>query len=363
MDYTNYGNRLQNYALSSLLKAEGFEVISGLAYSSKQEWIDKTKSKYKKNIKKIIPFPIYVWYTKRNMNKFDEITNRRIEKFKKFTESYTYTYPYLYIKNDKDLRKQIKESDIDYFVAGSDQVWHPRYEAKSYDFLLFTSPHKRLSFSASIGVDAIPKEQREYFKQSLQQMRYISVREKAAAKIIKDLLGKDVELTLDPTLLLDRDKWINLAKKPNLDLNERYIFAYFLGEIPNAVAKFSKEKGLPVYFFNNKEYEKFYNLDPAEFIYMLIKAEYILTDSFHAVALSIKLNKNFYVFDRVQKDVKSMFSRIETITQLLGLEKRIQNRDRIQEEMDISDKKWEKIQNILDKEKKESMKHLKREML
>ena len=38
-DYTNYGNRLQNYALTKLLEAEGFRVINGIRVNTKQDYV------------------------------------------------------------------------------------------------------------------------------------------------------------------------------------------------------------------------------------------------------------------------------------------------------------------------------------
>ena len=61
----------------------------------------------------------------------------------------------------------------------------------------------------------------------------------------------------------------------------------------------------------------------------------------------------FYVFDRKQDGVSSMFSRIETITKRFGLENRIQNRDRIVEQEPVSN--WNEIEDELVVEKNKSM--------
>ena len=99
-----------------------------------------------------------------------------------------------------------------------------------------------------------------------------------------------------------------------------------------------------------------YTIGPAEFLYMIQNAVYILTDSFHALAFSIKFNKEFYVFDRKQDGVSNMFSRIETITKRFGMENRIQDRHRIIEQTLISN--WDKIEGELEIEKKRSMRKL-----
>ena len=90
---------------------------------------------------------------------------------------------------------------------------------------------------------------------------------------------------------------------------------------------------------------------------MIQHAAYVLTDSFHAVAFSIKFHKDFYVFDRKQEGVASMFSRIETITKRFGLENRVQSRERIVEQDPIA--QWAVIDKELLCEKEKSMKRLK----
>ena len=86
---------------------------------------------------------------------------------------------------------------------------------------------------------------------------------------------------------------------------------------------------------------------------MIKNAEYILTDSFHAVAFSIKFHKDFYVFRREQLGVNNMFSRIETIIKKMNLENRIQERDGINEDSGVID--WEFIDKILENEREKSI--------
>ena len=47
-DYINYGNRLQNYALTKLLQNEGFNVYNGIEVLTKQDWVIRTNGAIKK---------------------------------------------------------------------------------------------------------------------------------------------------------------------------------------------------------------------------------------------------------------------------------------------------------------------------
>ena len=176
-------------------------------------------------------------------------------------------------------------------------------------------------------------------------MNYLSVREQRAVEIIRELTGRDADLTLDPTLLLESEKWQEAVRKPDIQLDADYICTYFLGEVPDAAGNFAKKKGLKVFPLNDKQVPELFVLDPGEFLYLIKNAAYVLTDSFHAVAFSIKYHKEFYVFNRKQKGAANMFSRIETITKHFGLEKRIQTREEIVEQPPVEH--WEAIDREL----------------
>ena len=351
-DYINYGNRLQNYALTKLLQNEGFQVFNGVRVYTKEDWINRTNDEIKKIVKWFVPFGILKGKLYSPQDK-SGLKKEREKEFLDFVHSYTTILDPIICSSHSRAARSLRKYGIDYFIVGSDQVWNPRYEAKEYEFLTFAPKDKRLSFAASIGTDSIPEEAKWYFKKNLSDMKYISVREEKAVQIVKELTGRTADITLDPTLLLEKADWEHVAKKPELYIESKYICTYFLGEVPEAVKAFAKEKGLLIYALNSLDNPELYTLDPAEFLYMIQNASYVLTDSFHAVAFSIKFNKEFYVFDRKQDGVSSMFSRIETITKRFGLENRIQNRNRIVEQEPVSN--WNEIEKELIAEKNKSM--------
>lgn len=351
-DYINYGNRLQNYALTKLLQNEGFKVFNGIRVFTKEDFVIRTNGTIQKIRNWLTPYRV-VRGSLYSPQEKSGLKKEREQRFLDFVHSYTTVLEPIVCVNHFNANKVLKKYGIDYFIVGSDQVWNPYYEAMEYEFLTFTTKEKRLSFAASIGVDCIPEGAKRYFKKNLSKMKYISVREERAAQIVKELTGRDADVTLDPTLLLDKADWEHITKKPELDIEGRYICTYFLGEVPESVNAFAKEKGLSIYALNSLDCPKLYTLDPAEFLYMIRNASYVLTDSFHAVAFSIAFHKEFYVFERKQEGVSSMFSRIETITKRFGLGNRIQSRDRIIEQEPISN--WSKIEDELVAEKKRSM--------
>lgn len=70
--------------------------------------------------------------------------------------------------------------------------------------------------------------------------------------------------------------------------------------------------------------KKYYEAGPKEFVTLIKNAEYVCTNSFHAVAFSSILHTKFWVF--AHEAGVSTSSRIHSITELLGLKNRVLNR-------------------------------------
>lgn len=299
-DYTNYGNRLQNYALYKYLKNYNLDVetiqnIDGF-YNDNKKLI--FKQKIKDFIKRFLIF---------------KISFRRYLAFANFNKNIKFSA----IMIDKDHISSDLNKYYDYFVVGSDQVWNPTFGRMSdIDLLNFASSEKRISYAASIAVDKIPKEDEARAKEAFNKFKKISVREDKGKEIVENLTGrKDVEVLVDPTLLLDSLEWEKLEKKPK-KLKNKYIFTYFLGDV-------SKERKKEIENFALKNEcelidildcnSKYYDCGPSEFLYLINHAFLVCTDSFHASVFSLIFNKPFVVYNREQKNCVNMNSRIETL--------------------------------------------------
>lgn len=359
-DYKNYGNRLQNYALTKLLEEEGVQAVNVTSVTTKEKWRDMSTIRWKWMLKNLTPSFCVRKILSQQSHPGDGLMGEREQCFWKYTEGYTTILPPIVENSDMAVCHRLEKLGVSYFIAGSDQIWNPDFKGQDADFLTFAPPEKRLSFAASIGVDEIPDNQLERYGQLLREMKYLSVREQRAVEIIRELTGREADLTLDPTLLLEPEEWAKAVKKPKLELDADYICTYFLGEVPEAVTKIAQEKNLRIYAINSQESPELFTLDPGEFLYMIKNAAYVLTDSFHGTAFSIKFHREFYVFCRKQAKTKNMFSRIETITKRFGLENRIQPRDKITEQPPVT--RWEEIDTQLLAEKEKSMSRLLKEM-
>ena len=157
---------------------------------------------------------------------------------------------------------------------------------------------KRISYAASIGKDAFDEEEKVVVQKYLKGLDYISVREEKAKNAVEELTDKEVDLVLDPTLLLDKEKYDKL-KKPFPVKGGDYIFVHNVhlvkvdARLNAIVEEISARTGLPVvnnradYSFKN-EIAKFSEGGPEEFLGVIDGAKFVITNSFHATVFMRK---------------------------------------------------------------------------
>lgn len=305
--HTNYGNKLQNYALQQVLKQEGIE--------SETIEILFTKSLSSKIKLLIIKFLSLILIKTKYRKKKRYATVLRLKKFIKFSNEYINVSKFKII--DYKIPKQL-DKNYNFFITGSDQVWNPELDNKELDiyFLNFTSKEKRVSYAPSFGSSYIPREKQNYYKRNLEQMNMLSVREVAGQEIIRDLIDTNVPVLIDPTLMLSKEEWLKIAKKPKWLKGEKFILTYFLGEkstyIEERIEQIAKTKSLKIInLLDFKNYQA-YCSDPSEFLSLINNAELFCTDSFHGVVFSTIMETPFIVFERSDHHI-SMNSRLETI--------------------------------------------------
>lgn len=311
----NYGNRLQNYAISKMFLL--YDVICENLIIK----IEKDRKRY--FIKRILPHN-FTKYIKRiiKRNKTSLLDERGLI-FEKFTS--IMKNKYISVNFVEELKKRKLYAGYKICFVGSDQVWNPDFAGQDYYFLNFVEPHKRIAFAASIGYEELPSEVLERYTVHWKQMHYISVREDSAADIIEKATGKRPDVFLDPTLLLTREEWNEVAKQPKCNIPKKYILCLFLGKMPEYIKEACKNAyGMEIIILNDKTFPDYYVQGPSEFIWLVQNAELILTDSFHCSVFSIIYHKQFWVFKRDDEQLKNMFTRMETLLNRFDMMDRVQ---------------------------------------
>ena len=300
----NFGNRLQSYATKYILKSLGNHMnFAQICYEQTRESL-KNDAKYVVN---------YLTSFKFTMNKDYWLKYGRSKAFANFEKKYM-TYVHC------TSIEQIPTADK--YCVGSDQVWNAKwYEKdgikKDLFLLTFAKPEQKICISPSFGTDSIPDEWKDWFKQHLATFPLLAVREESGARIIKELTGRDAEVLIDPTLMLDAEDWRKITR-PNKKVSRKkpYIFTYFLGGVTAQaqadIDVLNKDGRYNVYHAMDMNNIDLYAMDPGQFVYMIEHADIILTDSFHACVFSFLFDKPFLVYSREGAE-NNMFSRMETL--------------------------------------------------
>lgn len=302
-DLNNYGNRLQNYAMEQLLKKEGMEPRTIVL----PEYDDTFK--YSHKLSQIIK-RVY------SSVKKDNFVLKRYLNFLNFQKNMEAV-----VVNPKDVSEQ-----YDFFVTGSDQVWHPQVINDNF-LLKFADKNKRVAVSPSFGVSVVPENKKGYYKEGINNFAHVSVREDAGAKIIKELTNKDIPVLLDPVFMLDKSEWDKVARDDKR-LHDRYLIKYILGEkdkyTEDKIECYAKENNLEIVNIYGRD-SKYFSMGPAEFISAIKNSQLVCTNSFHALAFSLIYEKNFVVFNRFENG-NDMNSRIDSLLRKFHMEhKKIEN--------------------------------------
>ncbi|MFD1902100.1 polysaccharide pyruvyl transferase family protein [Enterococcus termitis] len=302
----NYGNRLQNYALQEVLNKRGYQtetiVIPRLKHVNER--------KLYKRVFRIVKNPIR--YINRQTKNTQSVKTLKEKKITPFTDKYLNT------KTIKLSQKKQLNSNYDFFIVGSDQVWNPNFYGKdSTNFLDFADQRKRVAYAASFGVSSIEEEFKDFYKRNLSKIDKISVRENSGQNIIKDLLGQNVPVVLDPTMLLSKEEWLDLASSEvsQTEFEDAYILVYTLRgvskEIDEKIKEYAQNNNLKIVCIMGDIYQENALIPTVlEFIDLINKARFVFTDSFHGTVFSILLETAFVT---LQRDGGNMESRLLTL--------------------------------------------------
>lgn len=243
------------------------------------------------------------------------------------------------IYTDKELTQCVAEEKFDAYIVGSDQVWRKAYSPNIFNYFLdFCKDDKgvkKLSYAASFGTDNLV----DYTQTEIEQCKTlaklfdgISVRESSGVDIVNKHFGTGAEFVLDPTLLLDKEHYVNLIKGKTITANNGKVFYYVLDKNDKTyetIEKVAQSKGttaftvypeLPINEKNiRKEIEKCIYPGVYDWISAFNNAEMVLTDSFHGCVFSIIFNKPFWVFINENRGS----ARFDSLLGLFGLQDRI----------------------------------------
>ncbi len=290
----NCGSMLESYAMQTILKKMGMEteIINFSNEGQKEIYNYKFKNNSIKNIiKNILIFPA-IKKIKLNNYKYEEFKNKN------------------FILSENEYSKQEELTDYEYstVVAGSDQIWNITIEdGDDAYFLPWVKKARRVAYAPSFGSKKIAEHTDNINKyiDYLNKFDAISIREQNGNKWIKEMIGQDVPVLLDPTMLLNKEDYDKI--KDNNNVKDKYIFFYapsFDTEICRFVKKVADKYNLKVITWSTKSY--FVKLirrfgfelpdyeDPSVYLNLIANAELVFTTSYHGTIFSTIYKKKFF---------------------------------------------------------------------
>ncbi len=318
----NYGGILQNFALQTVLRRMGHDVVTLDPRRYKYTWSQYIVLFFRHLVSRYIKGHREValrgeWLADKPTRILGTNTFRFIDKYIKRRE---YT----------DLLKEVKEGDFDAFIIGSDQVWRPEYNGNLPNmFLDFTEGWnvKRIAYAASFGVDTWNESEKKTrcCKELLQRFDLVSVREDSGVHLCKDVFNVDAINVLDPTLLLTKEDYISLLKLDKIPESKGNLLVYILDYTDNKrnlIDFLAKQYSLTPFRVNSDYEDRSADINkrvqpPVEqWVRGFYDAKYVITDSFHACVFSIIFGKPFVVYGNNERG----FGRFRSLLRRLALE-------------------------------------------
>jgi len=358
----NYGAILQAYALQRTLAAIGY-VAEIIDY-----WDPRTEIAAFSHYRRVRHL---IWHSLVKKMLVGTKRQRRTEEFRR---------GYLRLSERRYSDPETLRTDpplYDAYITGSDQVWNPHiHNNDSSYFLTFAPPGKRrISYAASFGVSRIPDRFVSEYKKWLKQIHCLSVREVEGKQIIKQLTGRDAELVLDPTLLLDQEQWRRIAVP--YESSKPYILCYYMPgdkKVNKSITELARQVSTltdwKVIRIGQKEYMRLhpwrhgvFDAGPREFLGLFQNASFIVTNSFHGTAFAVNYRKPFLV--PINQDLppeKKLTSRITTLVKMLRLEHRLV---RVGERLlgeNVLDVDYQAVAAILEQERQKAIAFLRRSL-
>lgn len=353
--HTNYGGLLQAYALMSVLRKNGHEVVLINRHYNYSKF-GFVLSILKRSFIKIYKPDTMINYRK----EFYEVISKKIRPFiDNIIVPKTKTY-----YTTKAMQKDLKNYQFDAIIVGSDQVWRPQCAGTLLTdyFLSFANDDiVKLSYAASFGTDAFEfsKKEQELAKRQLKYFKGISVRERSGIELCKKYLDVEAVQHLDPTMLLSRGDYIELIQKVETEKIEGSLFSYVLDkseEKNNMIELIAKKNGYIPFKYNLNTHaenalvkEKIATLSVESWIRCFYDKDYIVTDSFHGCVFSILFNKPFIAIGNRNRGL----SRFNSLLEMFELEDRmIFSIEELTDEKISSKIDWKKVNKTLEEQRK-----------
>lgn len=341
---TSYGALLQAYALQQTIISLGHE-------NDILDYLKTPDPVKKKTTIKSIAQKWYLKFLKTIRHNQFHILNKSFADFHKDKLHLTRMYTTM---EDLQHDPQIKEYNA--LITGSDQVWKltsipPFVDARLLNF--GAEEAYRFSYAASLEELSYTDEHKMRLTEALQRYKGVSLREESARKYIESFTGLKCLHIIDPVFLLTKEQWMSIANKPRLQ--GPYILCYQVQRntrMEEVAYELKRKTGYPVVSICNtyikwiKSDYTFFDVSIEEFLGFYDQAAYVVSTSFHGVALGLVFDKPVYAL------VKRVLSnRIRDIMELMGLQQYLIEQEKKDPIFDYDNNTLNKMRRIRNQER------------
>lgn len=345
----NYGSFLQAYGLKKMIESVSKSDVEFVDYrfgTDITNRLEKTQIQTESILDKILKNRT-PWNYLRKMRYFKKIEFSLVQDLKTI-----------------GVDKLNYDCKVDTLVIGSDEVFNclQPYPV-GYSKQLFGSGYENcnlVSYAASFGstryLDLQDAGIEQEIRTMLSKFDAISVRDENSAYIVKELLGYEPEIHMDPVLMYDFSQEISKYKTNEKD----YIIVYaYTGRLSRKeedyIKRFAKNHNKKIISVGNYSNIADINVicNPLYVFSYFKNADYIITDTFHGTVFSIKMNAKFCTLIR-----DSNRNKLEALLKKLNrLDRKVEKIEDIERlyntEIDFS-----QTNTVIEQERNRTMKYL-----
>lgn len=216
--------------------------------------------------------------------------------------------------------------NYDVFVSGSDILWDKKINGGDYTYFLdwVSEDKEKYSYATSVA-DNWDKDDELNIKQFLREYRNMATREQSGADWVARVTGKEKNaiVVCDPTMLITKDEWLQIARKSNLWSvleKKKYVLTYFSNDdVVDLAQRYARENNLSVYEVNltlrplkGRKCLRLYSI--SDFLAAIYHADYVVTASYHGMLFSLYFEKQFRYLGRRPR------TRMDHVANMLGIE-------------------------------------------